>query len=138
MTLSPEKHLQVAMEHAEEVRGAGIKADPEICEVLSGRVNSELAEDEQELLRRCLLDNADVFALTNSQLGRTNWVEMDIDTGDATPIAVQPYRMARKELDALKAEVERLLKDDIMVKVQDGKGTHFTFSTKMLMVPSAH
>ena len=34
----------------------------------------------------------DVFALSDSELGRTSLVQHVIDTGDATPIKQMPYR----------------------------------------------
>lgn len=49
-------------------------------------------KDEEQLLS-LLEEYHDVFSLEEGERGETNWVEMNIDTGDATPIRQAPRRV---------------------------------------------
>lgn len=110
MRLTPEEQLATARTYAAQtLQDRQANEDAAVVSALMDRVPTSATPAEQDMLRQCLRDNYDVFALNNSQLGHCTWVEMDIDTGDATPIAIQPYRMSRVELEALHDEVERLL-----------------------------
>lgn len=46
---------------------------------------------------------------------RTDWIEHDIDVGDAEPIKQQFYRMAPVKRSCLDAEVAYMLQNDIAV-----------------------
>ena len=54
-------------------------------------VSPALADKERQQLRTVLADHADVFALDPTELGSTEVVQHDIDTGDTRPIR-QPAR----------------------------------------------
>ncbi len=51
---------------------------------------------------------------TSSELGRTTWAAMRIDTGDAAPIVTPAYRMPKAERDVLDEEISRMLADGII------------------------
>ena len=53
---------------------------------------SDLTGKQFNDLKAVMLEASDVFALDNSELGRTNLVKRTIDTGDNPPIKQQPYR----------------------------------------------
>ena len=50
---------------------------------------ASLTPEEREKLFLLLLEYADVFALCNDELGRTNVLQHEIHTGDASPIRQQ-------------------------------------------------
>ena len=67
---------------------------------------SEITQ-EQEALKAFLIENADVFALDNKELGRTDIVTHCIDTGDHKPIHQTPYRTPF----ALRGQVDKMVQD---------------------------
>ena len=59
--------------------------------LLAGKAS--LASEEREKLFLLLLEYADVFALCNDELGRTNVLQHEIHTGDASPTCQQFRRV---------------------------------------------
>ena len=55
--------------------------------------SSMLTSDQQEQLEPLILDSANIFSLTHSDLGYTSIVQHTIDTDDNQPIKQQPQRM---------------------------------------------
>ena len=65
--------------------------------------------NEAEQLEKLLLNSVDVFALDDSELGRTSLVQHAIDTGDHPPIKQQPRRtpfIQRKKISKLIDEMQ--------------------------------
>ena len=48
--------------------------------------------------------------LDPENIGRVDWLKAKIDTGNAQPIRLQPYRLAPKEREVIRAEVAKMLK----------------------------
>ena len=69
--------------------------------------NSALTESQQKQLQQLINEYRDVFALFPEELGRTNWVQLTLDTGDATPIRMRPYRVP----EAQKEKIEKCIDD---------------------------
>ncbi|KXZ46378.1 hypothetical protein GPECTOR_44g54 [Gonium pectorale] len=86
----------------------------ELEALLLSKVNPDLEEAAKHAIGECLLANLDLFARTNSDLGRTTWVAMKVDTGDSPPIFTLPYRMSKAERDAVDSEIRRMLADGII------------------------
>ena len=58
-------------------------------EILWGLVESEdagLRMEQKEVLHQLLVSYADVIAQSPTDMGQTDWLEHNIDTGTATPI----------------------------------------------------
>jgi len=56
---------------------------------------------QKDLMHQLLCDHHDVFVLSEGERGETDLIQMDIETGDATPIRQHPRRMpysAREEV----------------------------------------
>ncbi|KAF0737753.1 hypothetical protein Ae201684_006247 [Aphanomyces euteiches] len=70
-------------------------------------VDSSLSVEQRELLRKTLLDFADIFVDTSKAPGRTHLVEFSIDTGDSAPIRSAPYRTSKAEDDIMEAEINQ-------------------------------
>ena len=49
------------------------------------------------------------FAKDETSIGTTPLMEMSIDTGDSHPISQKPYRIAKKNYQWVKEEIEKLL-----------------------------
>ncbi|KAH9078114.1 hypothetical protein Ae201684P_019215 [Aphanomyces euteiches] len=69
--------------------------------------DSSLSVEQRELLRKTLLDFADIFVDTSKAPGRTHLVEFSIDTGDSAPIRSAPYRTSKAEHDIMEAEINQ-------------------------------
>ena len=50
----------------------------------------------------------EVFSKNSEDIGRTNLITMDIDTGDHPPICQKPYRLALKHYEWVQKEVDQL------------------------------
>ena len=62
---------------------------------------ASLNSQEQDQLLELLMEYADIFALGKNQLGRTDFLQHRIHTGDAAPILQQFRRMYPQRKQAL-------------------------------------
>ena len=69
---------------------------------------------QQELLWVLLLEFKDSFALNEDEVGRTQLVEHEIDTGDAYPIKCRPRRLPLARQEACDKAVWNMLQADII------------------------
>ena len=74
----------------------------------------ELSGDEKEKFPALLIQYADVFALSGSDLGRTSNLKHEIPTGDAPPIRQAVRRMPPQRRQEVQELLSRMLKDDII------------------------
>ncbi len=81
---------------------------PEHLTELYDRSSKELSEDEKDLLGQLLVDYSDIFSTGSSDIGRTDWVKHDIDTGDEPPFRQRPRRLPIMQQEALKEQIEDL------------------------------
>ena len=56
------------------------------------------------------------FSKNNRDIGTTQLIEMEIDTGDSPPIAQSPYTLPLKHYDSVKKEIETLEKAGVIVR----------------------
>ena len=59
-------------------------------------------KDEFEVL--CEQQN-EAFSKNNKDIGRTQLIEMEIDTGDSLPVAQSPYTLPLKHYDWVRQEI---------------------------------
>lgn len=85
--------------------------DPHITFDLS---QTSLALSEQEQLLNLLAQYQDVFAPTASHLGRTGEVQHTIDTGDAPPIRLRPYRTSPSQRDEIDKQINDMLSQNVI------------------------
>lgn len=76
--------------------------------------NTTLSLVEQEKLQALLLQYQDIFAPTASQLGRTNIVQHTIDTGEAPPIRLRPYRTSPTQREEIDKQITDVLSQNII------------------------
>ena len=75
---------------------------------------ASLASEEQEKLFLLLLEYADVFALCNDELGRTNVLQHEIHTGDASPIRQQFCRVCPQKRQEMRNLLSEMLERDVI------------------------
>ena len=56
----------------------------------------------------------EVFSKNNKDIGRTQLIEMEIDTGDSLPVAQSPYTLPLKHYDWVRQEIETLEKSGVI------------------------
>ena len=94
-----------------------LRDDSQRCSKLIKALNlpaSKLNSGEMDKLKALLLKFSDVFALDDSELGRTSVVRHSIDTGDRKPIKQQPYRTPIVQRETIKKMVDEMQKQSIV------------------------
>ena len=56
----------------------------------------------------------EAFSKNNKNIGRTQLIEMEIDTGDSLPVAQSPYTLPLKHYDRVHQEIETLEKSCVI------------------------
>ena len=84
---------------------------------LSRKVELKDAEVSEETLQRfekLCEDQKDAFSKNNRDIGRTQLIEMEIDTGGSVPLAQSPYTLPLKHYNGVRKEIETLEKAGII------------------------
>ncbi|CAC5426199.1 Retrovirus-related Pol polyprotein from transposon 297 [Mytilus coruscus] len=76
--------------------------------------NSDLTEEQKDLLTIFLHKNRKVFAENLSELGRTHMYQHVIETDDAPPVRKRFYRQTPQVFEAMNRQIEQMLKYDII------------------------
>jgi hypothetical protein len=71
-------------------------------------------EERKDRVKEFVLKNHEVFALHDTELGRTDTVVMDIDTGEAMPIHSRPYRTALRDRELVERALEDMLQAGVI------------------------
>ena len=75
---------------------------------------SHLKKEQQETMQRFLQDNKDLFANGLLDIGLTNKVEHQIDTGDAAPIKQLPRRLLHALKQVVDSQVKEMLETEVI------------------------
>ena len=70
----------------------------------STRLSFEVLREEQH----------EAFSKNNKDIGRTQLIDMEIDTGDSLPVAQSPYTLPLKHYDWVRQEIETLEKSGVI------------------------
>ena len=81
---------------------------PEHVKVLLEGISSELSLQQREELAAAITDYADVFSSGKDDMGCTDLVQHQIDTGEARPIRQPPRRLPIAKQSVEKNEVENM------------------------------
>ena len=92
----------------------GEKQTPAHLRELLERTTADMTTKESKLVRKLIVDYADVFAEPDGPLGRTTLVHHEIDTGDAAPVRERMRRYSPKHLEIIDQEVDRMLEQDVI------------------------
>ena len=81
---------------------------PEHIQELYDRSSRELVDNDRKLLKNLLIDFSDIFSKDSNDIGRTNWVKHDIDTGTEAPFRQRPRRLPIAQQEALREQIHDL------------------------------
>ena len=87
----------------------------ETTDPLKGIKLDHLTKEQREKIEALLLKfEKPLFAKNTKDLGHTNVVQLQIDTGDAKPIKQKPYRTPFSQRPIVEAEVKDMLEADVI------------------------
>ena len=132
MKLSPEEHLEIALDFAERYRAEAPPPDPKLRAELLATIPDNLPEADKAVIADVLLKNIDRFALDGMQMGYCRWFELKIDVGNAKPEAHKQYRMSRAEHEALCKTVKDMVKQGVL----EPSTSPWSFPVMMVEKPS--
>ena len=69
----------------------------------------DVPEKYRSNIEKCILQNRDLFSNKDSELGKTDTVKMQIDTGNTTPIKMRPYRTPIKNREVVDQAIDEML-----------------------------
>ena len=73
-----------------------------------------------------------VFSLSNEDIGRTQLVTMDIDTGDSPPVCQKPYTLPLKHYNWVQQEIETLECAGVIRKKHQPMGKSYCHSSQKI------
>ena len=76
--------------------------------------DADIKEETKKSFERLCDDQSEAFSKNNKDIGKTQVIEMEIDTGDNLPIAQSPYTLPLKHYDWVRQEIEMLEKAGII------------------------
>ena len=76
--------------------------------------NSSLTPAQQTQLQALLDEYRDIFALSSSELGRTNLVQHSIDTEGHAPIRLRPYRAPQVQKETIEKHIDDMLTRNVI------------------------
>ncbi len=77
-------------------------------------LDENLSNEQREVLRNLLIENADIFSTGDGDIGRSTCTEHVIDTGDAKPIYQRPYRAEHQKRAVIEREVNKMLEQGLI------------------------
>lgn len=80
--------------------------------------DGQLNADEQVELKSLLKEFSDIFSVHSHDYGKTNLITHSINTGNAAPIKLRPYRTSPATQAVLQQEVSKLLDHNIIEESQ--------------------
>lgn len=89
-------------------------------EVLRDDEANSLNDCQREVLAQLIVEHQDIFKPGGDP---TPFAEHIIDTGDHLPIAVPPYRLTPAKKEAMRAELDKMLTDDIVEECESAWGS---------------
>ena len=76
--------------------------------------DADIKEDTKKSFEQLCSDQSEAFSKNNKDIGKTQVIEMEIDTGDSLPIAQSPYTLPLKHYDWVRQEIETLEKAGVI------------------------
>ena len=71
--------------------------------------NLDVPEESRKVIQNLILRNSDIFASKDSELGHTDTVTMNIDTGNNAPIKLRPYRTPLNNRRVIDEAIDEML-----------------------------
>ena len=76
--------------------------------------DADITEDTKKSFEQLCEAQSGAFSKNNKDIGKTQVIEMEIDTGDSLPIAQSPYTLPLKHYDWVRQEIETLEKAGVI------------------------
>ena len=76
--------------------------------------DADITEDTKKSFEQLCEAQSEAFSKNNKDIGKTQVIEMEIDTGDSLPIAQSPYTLPLKHYDWVRQEIETLEKAGVI------------------------
>ena len=76
--------------------------------------DAEIKEDTRKSFEQLCENQSEAFSKNNKDIGKTQVIEMEIDTGDSLPVAQSPYTLPLKHYDWVRQEIETLEKAGVI------------------------
>ena len=112
-----------------EIDDLNVEAENDVDEIMQ-LAASELQDAEiKQKLRDLVKQYRDVFALAKDPIGTAVGTEHRIETKDAVPIKMAPYKIAPHKLPAIRAEIQEMLERGVIAPSKS------PFSSPIVMVP---
>ena len=81
---------------------------PDHLQQLFDRSVEELSQEQRDGLQRLLATYRDAFAIDANDIGLTNWVTHDVDTGQESPVRQRPRRLRYEQRPVLQNTIQDL------------------------------
>ena len=82
--------------------------------IFDGLEMPDVSEERKQMLHNVLLQHRHLFAQSDNDLGKTDVVQMTIDTGNGQPIRQKPYRSALTQKETIEKHINAMLDADII------------------------
>ena len=76
--------------------------------------DAEISSTTKERFEKICQEHNKAFSKNNKDIGKTQLIEMEIDTGDQLPVAQNPYTLPLKHYEWVRKEIETLEKAGII------------------------
>ena len=76
--------------------------------------DAEISEETRKKFEEMCEHHPEAFSKNNKDIGRTSFIEMEIDTGDSLPVAQNPYTLPLKHHEWVRKEIETLEKAGVI------------------------
>ena len=106
-----------------------VEVENEVDEIMQLAATELQNAEIKQKLRELVKQYRDVFALAKDPLGTAVGTEHRIETKDAVPIKMAPYKIAPHKLPAIRAEIQEMLEKGVILP------SKHPFSSLVVMVP---
>ena len=76
--------------------------------------DAEVSDETLQKFESLCEDQHEAFSKNNQDIGKTQLIEMEIDTGSSVPLAQSPYTLPLKHYDWVRKEIETLEKAGVI------------------------
>ena len=76
--------------------------------------DADVSEETLQKFESLCEEQHEAFSKNNQDIGKTQLIEMEIDTGSSVPLAQSPYTLPLKHYDWVRKEIETLEKAGVI------------------------
>jgi len=102
------------VDQQQDVDSTGVSQLPDFLDDLYSRASSDLDEQQKAKVRGLLIKHSRAFAESKTDIGRTDIIKHQINTGTALPIKQALRRQPLAKRQAIHAEIQRMKQQDLI------------------------